>query len=66
MTDQLEMTEIVDNVPTKYVVHTWQRQRVRVPVRAMRRTCAECGEEFWAWPDDFDWRCARCRVEVAE
>ena len=62
MTNQPEMVEIIDDTPVKYVVHTWQRQRVHVPIQAVRRICEECGENYWAWPNDFGGTCAKCRA----
>lgn len=35
----------------------------RVAVRAKRRVCEVCGQEFWAWPDSFQALCANCAWE---
>lgn len=47
----------------KYVRSEFKGYYVKVPVCSVRRICGVCGKEFWAWPDTFDWVCAKCQAQ---
>lgn len=38
-------------------------KRVFVTEKAERRVCIDCGREFWSWPNNESYQCARCLWE---
>ena len=56
----VEVVEVTERGPAKYVTRRRRRQAVRVIICSERVTCDYCGEEFWRWEGTEDDACAKC------